>query len=129
MIAPAAAPVIYGVIAASRRPPGEGPTWINSFGQWFALVGIVSYVLSYVIGIPACIWLRRLHKESMIAYASISGIAGFLYLPVINAFRGISPELIAVSFIFAVLGATVGVSFSLLAGRANVSNQSTDPTA
>jgi hypothetical protein len=128
LIAPATAPAIYGVVAATGRPRGEGPTWFGSFGQWFMFVGVVSYVLSYVVGIPACICLRRLRRESIVTYGGVSGITGFLYLPVINGFRGISAELVVVSCIFALLGATVGVTFYLVARRAIVPNQSTDPT-
>ena len=127
LIAPSTAPIIYGAIAATRRPPGEGPTWIGSFGQWFVIVGMVSYGLSFIIGIPACVCLRLLNRESVLVYAAISGIAGFLYLPVINIFRSFSPELAVISLIFALLGTTVGVAFALIAGRANSSNQSPDP--
>ena len=128
LVAPAMAPTIYSIIAATRRPSGEGPTWQGSFGQWFVLVGVISYGISYVIGIPVFICLRRIRRETMLAYSMIGGIVGFLYLPIINGFIGLTPELVVISFFFALLGASVGASFKLIAGRTRVSNQSTDPT-
>jgi hypothetical protein len=127
LVAPAMAPAIYSIIAATTRPPGEGPTWQGSFGQWFVLVGVVSYGISYLIGIPVFFCLRRIRRETMLAYSVIGGIVGFLYLPIINGFIGLTPELVAISFFFALLGSTVGASFKLIAGRALVSNQSPDP--
>jgi hypothetical protein len=127
LIAPLAAPIIYGVVAATMRPLGNGPTWIGSFRQWFALVGLISYGISYAIGIPAFLCLRRMHRESVLAYAAIGGVVGFLYLPVINGFIGLSLELVAISIIFALLGVTVGMSFGLIAGQRFLSNPTLDP--
>ena len=50
VVAPSIAPAILGVIAASMRPEGEGPTWVASFAQYFSVAAVVSYAISFTLG-------------------------------------------------------------------------------
>ena len=68
------------------------------------------YVLTYLFGIPAFLFLRRRKKETHLRYAFCGAItAGVLALVL---FQGV----VFLMFIFAAIGAAEGLCFSLIRG-------------
>ena len=79
IVAPAVAPTILGVVAASMRPEGEGPTWVASFAQYFSVAAVVSYAISYTLGTLTFIVLRALRRESAFSYGAVGAMAGVIW--------------------------------------------------
>jgi cell shape-determining protein MreD len=74
---------------------------------------VYSYGVSYVLGIPTFLILRRLKKEEHLYYASAGFILGALYILVST---GPDPQFISVAFSFGLLGFLVALCFSVIRG-------------
>jgi len=116
-LAPLAASLEVAMIQATVRPAGEGPTWIDAFLMWVPLASLDAYLLSYTLGLVGFAVLRALRRESIAAYAAVGAIvAGFV--PLLFLFDGtmFAPKLALVVVAFALLGASVAVTFCAIRG-------------
>ena len=113
IVAPAVASTIVAIVGASVRPPGEGPSWIAAFGQYFFVASVSSYAISYTVGTLAFVVLRKMRRESFWIYGAIGGTLGFLYGVIIGVVDGFSLERIAAAAFFALLSSSVSVTFAL----------------
>lgn len=108
VVAPAIAPAILGVIAASMRPEGEGPTWVASFAQYFSVAAVVSYAISYTLGTPTFFILRALRRESVFSYGAVGAAAGTLW--------GAFTASFLMCLYLGLLGFSVATCFALIRG-------------
>ena len=116
ILAPAFAPLFYATIAATMRPPTEGPTWFDSFTQYFLLACLVSYLLSLTFGTVVFLLLRQTKRESLAAYASLGAPGGLLYFASIGVDGKLTPGLFATGASLTLLGLGVSTSFALIRG-------------
>ena len=128
IVAPAVASSIVAVVGASLRPPGEGPSWIAAFGQYFFVASLTSYAISYTAGTLTFVVLRKMRREFFWIYGAIGGVLGLLYGIVVGVISGISLERIAAATFFALLGFSVAATFALIRRNEERAYQLPEPT-
>ncbi len=118
LLAPCAAPLIYATVAATRRPPTEGPTWIDSFIQIFFVSSLMSYVISLTFGTLAFLVLCKTKRESLATYAGLGALGGVAYFAYVatNSTSATPGGLFIAGSIFAMLGLSVSTCFALIRG-------------
>lgn len=117
LLAPCAAPLIYATLAATRRPPAEGPTWFDSFTQNFFAASLMSYLISLTFGTVVFLVLRQTKRESLATYAGLGGLGGLLYFAFIAVNSTSTPGgLFTAGAILALLGLSVSTCFALIRG-------------
>lgn len=126
VVAPAVAPTIVGIIQASARPEGEGPTWIASFAQYFSVAAIITYAVSYTLGTLTFLVLRALKKESVPHYGAVGAAAGVIW----GLLGGLESGALVLAVYFGALGCSVATVFALIRGpsKRKEPNQSLQPT-
>jgi hypothetical protein len=128
VFAPCAAPLIYATLAATRRPPGEGPTWLDSFAPNFFLAGLMSVLISLTFGTLVFLVLKKTKRESVGAYALLGALGGFLYIAIAGIDQDFTPARFAACAIFTLLGLSVSTCFALIRGvpRQPIPNRTTE---
>lgn len=84
-----------------------------------AAVGVgYSYVVSYILGIPVFLVLRKKKKESHFLYGSLGFVVGSLYviIPAIPDIRTFDSNGVIAALMFATIGSSVALCFSVIRG-------------
>jgi len=102
------------VAAFLLAPAVAALLFASSAGLSFAL--IYSYLLSFVLGLPVFLILRKKKKESHVCYLTAGFVMGAAYILVPASFYWSADALIP-SLMFGCVGSIVALSFSLIRGN------------
>jgi hypothetical protein len=102
------------VAAFIFAPAAAALLFASSAGILVAFV--YSYLLSYALGLPVFLVLRRKRKESHVCYLAAGFAMGALYV-LVPALFAWSVDALIPALMFGCVGAIVALSFSLLRGN------------
>lgn len=117
LFAPLVAPVLYASLAATIRPPGEGPTWLNAFAMYAFIGALDSYLVSWTYGTVVFLVLRALHRESTWLYALCGAVPAGAFMLLVSRGQSEIGKMLQASLAFGALGASVSTAFALIRGK------------
>lgn len=117
LLAPLVAPVLYATLAATIRPPGEGPSWLDAFAMYTLVSALDSYLVSWTYGSVVFLVLRALQRESTWIYALCGAVPACAFILFASAGQPEVGEMLLATLGFGALGASVATSFALIRGK------------